>query len=148
MLSLYSKDMAEPTLQQILDKIDFLAETMATKDDLKQFITKEDAKQFLTKEDAKQFATKADLDRFATKSDLEQFATKSDLERFATRDDLKQFATKADLKRFEVKLTRQFDIHKRANIYHHLALRQELAGLNKKFDKLLEGLGKASQLSS
>jgi hypothetical protein len=46
---------------QVDKRLDCIENTMATKEDLKQFATKEDLKQFATKEDLKQFATKEDL---------------------------------------------------------------------------------------
>ncbi len=40
-------------------------------------------------------ATKEDLKQFATKDDLNRFATKEDLNRFATKDDVKQMIAEA-----------------------------------------------------
>jgi len=71
--------------------LEFIKDTVATKDDLKQYATKTDLEQFATKDDLKQYATKTDLEQFATKDDLKQYATKTDLEQFATKDDLKEF---------------------------------------------------------
>ncbi|KKQ56135.1 MAG: hypothetical protein US74_C0018G0006 [Parcubacteria group bacterium GW2011_GWA2_38_13] len=53
--------------------LEFIKDTVATKDDLKQYATKTDLEQFATKDDLKQYATKTDLEQFATKDDLKEF---------------------------------------------------------------------------
>jgi len=62
-----------------------LKETMATKEDLRQFATKEDLKQLATKEDLKQFATKEDIEKL--RSDMkrieDKMATKEQFEAIA-----------------------------------------------------------------
>ncbi|HLR35216.1 MAG TPA: hypothetical protein VK071_07820 [Tissierellales bacterium] len=75
-------------VQSMQTEMKDIKETMATKEDLKDFATKEDLKDFATKEDLKDFATKEDLKDFATKEDLKDFATKDDLKNLATKDDI------------------------------------------------------------
>jgi len=58
-----------------------LKETMATKEDLRQFATKEDLKQLATKEDLKQFATKEDIEKLM--SDMKRIE-----DRMATKEQL------------------------------------------------------------
>jgi hypothetical protein len=95
------------TTNDLLDAIESIKTTMATKDDLKGFATKDDIKsirsEMATKDDFKEFAKKSDLKQFATKDDLKKFGTKDDLKKFATKDDFKDFAKKEDLKSFATK---------------------------------------------
>lgn len=110
--------MADITNQQVLDGITELisgvVDNMVTKDDLK-----EELKRFPTKDELKQ-----ELERFPTKDELKQ--------------ELKRFATKNDLGEMEARLSRKLDSHKRVNVQHHLATRDEIGHLHHEFDNLLE----------
>jgi len=91
---------------------------LATKQDLERFVTREhfDAaikelkETMATKEDLRQFATKEDLERFVTREhfdavikDLkETMATKEDLRQFATKEDIEKL--RSDMKRIEDKM--------------------------------------------
>lgn len=64
-------------------------------------------------------------------------------------------ATKADVTRLENKIEkvdqkidrvdRKLNSHKQAGVHHHLAIRQDIGELNRKFDNLCEGLARAVQ---
>lgn len=58
--------------EELRGEIKTIKETMATKEDLKNFATKEDLKNFATKEDLKKFPTKEDIKKFATKEELKR----------------------------------------------------------------------------
>lgn len=49
-------------LEKLYVEVQGMKETMATKEDLKDFATKEDLKDFTTKDDLKNLATKDDID--------------------------------------------------------------------------------------
>jgi len=109
--------MADITNQQLMDGLTELIAGLA--------------EVMVTKEEAKAFATKEDLKAFITKDDLKQ--------------ELKRFATKDDIQQLEVRLNRKLDNHKQANIHHHLLTQSQIGEINRKFNRLHEGLSQAAQ---
>ena len=106
--------MPDPTTQQILSKIDTMSGQLSVITE--HMVTKDDLEERL-----KPFATKDEL--------------KKALENVATRDDLHHATA-----RLECKL----DSHQRANIGHHLVVRESLGNLHRQVGGLREGLSQAA----
>jgi hypothetical protein len=125
--------MTDISNQELLDalvrQLDAITDSMVTKKDLDERLD----------ERLQAFATREYLDER-----LEAFATKEYLDErlkaCATKEDLKDLATKADI----IRLERKIEGNQRANIQHHLAVREGIGDLNSQLTHLREGLAGAA----